>query len=43
MITRLEGKEMKTLKLSEEINIELRDGWIEIFSSENVLGEVWTK
>ncbi len=23
---RLEGKEMKTLKLSEEIDIELRDG-----------------
>ncbi len=39
---RLEGKEMKTLKLSEELEVELRDGWLEISSTEIVCGGVWT-
>ncbi len=39
---RLEGKEMKTLKLSEELDVELRDGWVEILSTETVIGGVWT-
>ncbi len=31
VIIRLEGKEMKTLKLSEEVDVTLKDGWIEVF------------
>ncbi len=42
VIIRLEGKEMKTLKLSEELDVELIDGWVEILSTEIVLGGVWT-
>ncbi len=42
VIIRLEGKEMKTLKLSEEVDVTLKDGWIEVFSSEVVFGGVWT-
>ncbi len=42
MIIRLEGKEMKSLKLSEEIDVILSDGWVEIFSAEVVFGGVWT-
>ncbi len=41
-IVRLEGKEMKTLKLSEELDITLKDGWAEIYSTEIVFGGVWT-
>ncbi len=41
-IVRLEGKEMKALKLSEELNITLRDGWMEISSTEVVFGGTWT-
>ncbi len=33
---------MKTLKLSEETGTTLKDGWVEIFSSESVFGGVWT-
>ncbi len=39
---KLEGKEMKAHKLSEELNITLRDGWAEIFSTENIIGGTWT-
>ncbi len=42
VIIRLEGKEMKTLKLSEETGTSLKDGWVEILSSEIVFGGVWT-
>ncbi len=42
VIIRLEGKEMKSLKLSEEVDVTLKDGWIEVFSSEVVFGGVWT-
>ncbi|MFQ5964109.1 MAG: hypothetical protein ACE5KZ_07485 [Candidatus Scalinduaceae bacterium] len=42
VIIRLEGKEMKTLKLSEEMDIALRDGWAEVFSTEILFGGVWT-
>jgi hypothetical protein len=42
VIIRLEGKEMKSLKLSGEIDVTLSDGWVEIFSSEVVFGGVWT-
>ncbi len=33
---------MKSLKLSEEVDVTLKDGWIEVFSSEVVFGGVWT-
>ncbi len=42
VIIRLEGKEMKSLKLSEEIGVTLSDGWGEMFSAEVVFGGVWT-
>jgi hypothetical protein len=42
VIIRLEGKEMKALKLSEELNAVLRDGWVEVFSTDIILGGVWT-
>ncbi len=42
VIVRLEGKEMKTVKLSEELNVTLRDGWADIFSTEIVFGGAWT-
>ncbi len=42
VVIRLEGKEMKSLKLSEEIDVTLSDGWVEVFSAEVVFGGVWT-
>ena len=42
VIVRLEGKEMRSLKLSEEIDTTLRDGWAEITSTEITFGGVWT-
>ena len=42
VIIRLEGKEMKTVKLSEEIDTTLSDGWIEVYSTSVVFGGVWT-
>ena len=42
VVVELEGKEMKTLKLSEETNITLKDGWAEIFSTDLIFGGVWT-
>ncbi len=33
---------MKSLKLSEEIDVTLSDGWVEILSAEVVFGGVWT-
>jgi hypothetical protein len=42
VIIRLDGKEMRNLKLSEEIDVILSDGWVEIFSTEVVFGGVWT-
>ena len=41
-IVRLEGKEMKTFKLSGELDITLKDGWAEIYSTELIFGGVWT-
>ena len=40
VVIRLEGKEMKSLKLSEEIDVTLSDGWVEIFAAEVVFGGV---
>jgi hypothetical protein len=42
VIIRLEGKEMRALKLSEELNVNLRNGWAEIASTEIIFGGVWT-
>jgi hypothetical protein len=42
VIIRLDDKEMKAVKLSEELNITLRDGWAEIYSAEIIFGGVWT-
>lgn len=42
VVVRLEDKEMKTLKLSEELDITLKDGWAEIYSTEIIFGGVWT-
>ncbi len=42
VVVRLESKEMKTIKLSEELDVVLKDGWAEIHSTELVFGGVWT-
>lgn len=42
LVVRLERKEMKTIKLSEELDITLTDGWAEIHSTEIVFGGIWT-
>lgn len=42
VVVRLEDKEMKTLKLSEELDIALKDGWAELYSTEIIFGGVWT-
>jgi hypothetical protein len=42
VVVRLEAKEMRTLILSEELDIVLKDGWAEIHSTELVFGGVWT-
>ncbi len=42
VIVRLEGKEMKSVKLSEELDITLKDGWAEIHSTEPIFGGIWT-
>lgn len=42
IIIMLEPKEMKRLKLSEEMNLEITDGWVEILSTEITCGGVWT-
>ena len=42
VIIRLEGKEMRNIKLSEETGITLRDGWVEITSTEVIFGGTWT-
>ncbi len=42
VIIRLEGKEMRNLKLSEETGITLKDGWVEITSTEVMFGGTWT-
>ncbi|MFQ5786999.1 MAG: hypothetical protein ACE5H1_03380 [Thermodesulfobacteriota bacterium] len=42
VVVRLESKEMKTIKLSEELDVILKDGWAEIYSTELVFGGVWT-
>jgi len=42
VVVRLESKEMKTIKLSEELDVNLKDGWAEIHSTELVFGGVWT-
>jgi hypothetical protein len=39
---RLEGKEMRNIKLSEETGVALKDGWVEITSTEIILGGTWT-
>ncbi len=42
VFVRLESKEMKTIKLSEELDDILKDGWAEIHSTELIFGGVWT-
>ena len=42
VIVRLEGKEMQSVKLSEELGISLKDGWAEINSTEPIFGGIWT-
>ncbi|MHC4267656.1 MAG: Ig-like domain-containing protein [Planctomycetota bacterium] len=42
VIVRLEGKEMKSVSLSEELDITLKDGWAEINSTEPIFGGIWT-
>jgi len=42
VIIRLEGKEMKSVSLSEELDITLKDGWAEINSTEPIFGGIWT-
>jgi hypothetical protein len=42
VIIRLEGKEMRNIKLSEETGIILKDGWVEIMSTEVMFGGTWT-
>lgn len=42
VVVRLEAKEMKTLTLSEELDIALKDGWAEILSTDLIFGGVWT-
>jgi hypothetical protein len=39
---RLEGKEMRNIKLSEETGMTLRDGWAEITSTRVIFGGTWT-
>ena len=38
----LDGKEMKTITLSEELDETLKDGWVEVMSTDVILGGVWT-
>ncbi len=33
---------MKTLKVSEEVDGTLKDGWIDVFSTDIIFGGVWT-
>lgn len=42
VIIRMEDKEMKSIKLSEELNMPLKDGWAEIYSAGIIFGGVWT-
>ena len=41
-VVRLEGKEMKAINLSEELDTVLKDGWAEIHSTDLIFGGVWT-
>lgn len=38
----LKGKEKRDIKLSEEMDETLQDGWVEIMSAELICGGVWT-
>ncbi len=42
VIIRLEAKEMKSIRLSEKLDITLTDGWAEIHSTEPIFGGIWT-
>ena len=42
VVVRLEAKEMKSLTLSEELDTALKDGWVEIHSTDLVFGGIWT-
>ena len=42
VVVRLEGKEMKMVKVSDEVDMTLRDGWAEITSTEIIFGGAWT-
>lgn len=42
VIIMLDSKEMKTIRISEELNTVLKDGWAEILSTGIIFGGVWT-
>ncbi len=42
VVVRLEGKEMKAINLSEELDTVLKDGWAELHSTDLIFGGVWT-
>ncbi len=42
IVEMLDQKEMKTVQVSKKINIEIVDGWVEIFSTNIACGGVWT-
>jgi len=42
VVVTLEDKEMKMLKLSEELETKLYDGWVELLSTEILFGGTWT-
>ncbi|GJQ58665.1 MAG: hypothetical protein SCALA701_14660 [Candidatus Scalindua sp.] len=42
LVVRLNDKEMVTLRLSEELDSKLTDGWVELFATEILVGGTWT-
>ncbi len=42
MVVRLNDKEMVSITLSEELDTKLPDGWVELFSTEVLVGGTWT-
>ncbi|MDR4506330.1 MAG: hypothetical protein MRK01_16280 [Candidatus Scalindua sp.] len=42
VVVRLNEKEMISLQLSEELDTKLAEGWVELFSTEILVGGTWT-
>lgn len=42
LVVRLSDKEMLSLQLSEELDTKLTEGWVELFSTEILVGGTWT-